>query len=145
MKTYEVLAKKQDVTLNLFAPEDALDIEMDAQRIAQTVANLLSNAIKFSPRGSCVTVTCGEEANGVFIEVSDTGRGIPVAQQDQIFSAFFQSQDEDTSEKQGMGLGLHVSKTIVELHGGHIAVHSEPGKGSRFRIWLPTQEVKHDE
>lgn len=137
VKTYAILADKQQITLKLEVSGDLPEIEIDEPRIVQTVANLLSNAIKFSDPGSTISVTCGATDDELFVEVADNGRGIAQSQQAQIFGAFYQSEAEDTSHKNGMGLGLHVSKTIVEMHGGRITLSSKPGEGSRFRVWLP--------
>jgi CheY-like chemotaxis protein len=109
----------------------------DDQRLTQVIINLLSNAVKFTPEGGAIRLNASlaEEKNGVYIiviQVSDTGIGILPEQQEKIFHAFEQA-DSGTSRKfGGTGLGLVISRRIVEMMGGEINVTSEPGKGSEF-------------
>jgi PAS domain S-box-containing protein len=108
----------------------------DPLRLQQVVFNLLSNAIKFTPPGGRITVTIwrGDRA---YIAVSDTGVGIDPADQDRIFDEFFQVAGANHSTLAGTGLGLSLSKRLVELMGGEISVDSTPGEGSTFTVSLP--------
>ena len=101
----------------------------DERRVRQVVFNLLSNAVKFTPQGGSVTLSTHPVAGSVHVSVTDTGPGIALEDQERIFEEF---QQAGTSERNGTGLGLAVSKRLVELHGGQIWVESEPGRGSRF-------------
>jgi signal transduction histidine kinase len=110
----------------------------DEQRLTQVLLNLVGNAIKFTDTGE-VSVTA-KAINGHFnVSVSDTGPGIPVEHQRRIFDQFHQVDSSNTKAKGGTGLGLAIAKQIVEMHGGRIWVESTLGKGSTFRMELPTR------
>jgi CheY-like chemotaxis protein/two-component sensor histidine kinase len=113
----------------------------DAQRLAQVIANLLSNAVKFTPEyGSIKLSACmlkrEESICHIQVEVSDTGIGISKEQQSRLFTSFEQAESSTTRKYGGTGLGLTISKRIVELMGGNIRMESEPGKGSLFSFTI---------
>jgi signal transduction histidine kinase len=99
--------------------------------------NLLGNAVKFTERGS-ITVTARSREEGVEISVTDTGIGIPRKALAVIFEPFRQVHDSSTKQNKGTGLGLHIVKRLLELLGGSIGVESEVGRGSTFRVWMPS-------
>jgi len=111
-------------------------IDADRGRLRQILYNLLSNAIKFTPEGGRVTVTAGQVGADFAIEVSDTGVGIAPADLGHIFEEFRQVGDLGLRQS-GTGLGLALTKRLVEAHGGRIAVESALGRGSRFTVTLP--------
>jgi len=106
-------------------------------RLAQLLDNLISNAIKFTPPDGSVTVRLAAADGAVSIEVSDTGIGVPEAERERLFERFFRSQTALERQIQGTGLGLHISKAIVEAHGGRIGVDSNEGSGTTFVVELP--------
>jgi len=112
----------------------------DATRLQQVVWNLLSNAVKFTDRGGSVTLGLEierEKANAI-IRVTDTGAGISADSFSRVFEAFWQENTGPTRGGRGLGLGLAITREIVELHGGHVEVESEGiGRGSTFRVTLP--------
>jgi CheY-like chemotaxis protein len=113
-------------------------VEVDADRFNQVMANLLSNAAKFSPTGDVVTVSVQRNAPGrVRIAVSDRGQGIPAEFRDRIFQKFSQADSSDRRAKGGTGLGLNISKAIVEKHGGVLSFASDAGEGTSFFVELP--------
>jgi signal transduction histidine kinase len=124
------------VELELDAP-DSLAVEVDGSRIVQLLDNLVSNAIKFTPSGGHVRVLVARRADRASIVVSDTGMGISAEDQARIFSRFFRTAEAGHEAIQGTGLGLTITKTIAEAHGGSITVASEPGRGTRFTVELP--------
>jgi signal transduction histidine kinase len=127
--------------LELRLAEQRLRVRGDPDRLAQVVGNLLSNAIKYSPSGGRVEIV-GEQENGtVRISVRDEGLGIPAEQQDKIFTKFFRG-DAAASGIAGSGLGLAFARAVVEAHGGRMSFTSESGKGSIFRVELPTESMK---
>ena len=109
----------------------------EPDRLAQVLDNLVSNAIKFTPGGGRVSVALSTQNGFVCIEVSDTGIGISGAERERLFERFFRSQSVLEAQIQGTGLGLYISKAIVEAHGGRIGVESEPGVGTTFVVELP--------
>jgi PAS domain S-box-containing protein len=124
----------------------------DGERVRQILANLLANAVRFTEPGGRITVSCGSSAtapadaqvavrdgaNGwTYVRVEDTGVGIPADQLERIWSAFVQVDPTRTRRFGGSGLGLTISRHLARLMGGDITVHSEPGLGSAFVVWLP--------
>ncbi|MFN3432236.1 MAG: PAS domain S-box protein, partial [Candidatus Sericytochromatia bacterium] len=132
-------AQKARLDLSLALSGGELPVGMDPHRVGQVLINLLNNAIKFTPAGGSIRVrvapqeTQGEAAYR--IEVADTGTGIAPGDRQKLFKRF--SQLDNASRKGGSGLGLSISKVLVEAHGGQIGVESEPGMGSTFWFTLP--------
>jgi len=117
------------------APE--LDVVRgDERRVRQILFNLLSNAVKFTPSGGTVVVTTAARGGEALVTVADTGPGIAPEDQERIFEEF-QQTGVGAQQREGTGLGLALSKRLVELHGGRIWVESELGRGSRFTFTLP--------
>jgi two-component system CheB/CheR fusion protein len=113
-------------------------IEADAARMQQVFWNLLKNAVKFTPRGGCVGIRCRPNEERVVVEVSDSGIGIEAGALERIFNAFEQAERSITQQFGGLGLGLAISKALVEMHGGRIEAQSEgQDRGATFRVWLP--------
>jgi len=117
-------------------PTDLPIIEADPMRLTQVIGNLVSNAIKYTPPRGSVTVSAGISEDMVWIRVSDTGPGIPVDEQEKIFTPFFRG-NQGRRIKQGMGLGLSIARDLVLAHGGRLELESTPGLGSHFTVWLP--------
>lgn len=119
---------------------------VDRRRIVQVLVNLVDNARKFTPRGGTVTVAMDSDAREAHLVVADTGPGIPTSECDRIFAPYYQRPTNSGlgAVGHGVGLGLAIVKSIVEHHGGRIALESGIGKGCRFNIILPNQAVSHD-
>lgn len=110
----------------------------DPVRIRQVVDNLLSNALKYTPAGGTVILRLAEQSTDeVALLIEDTGIGIDERELSQLFTRFFRTQDAEMRAIQGVGLGLAITKSIVESHDGHIDVESRAGTGSTFRVVLP--------
>jgi len=109
----------------------------DERKLKQVLVNLLSNAVKFTPEGGRVGVRAAPANGEVEVSVSDTGVGIADADQELIFEEFRQVGSDYARKHEGTGLGLALTKRLVELHGGRIWVKSELGKGSTFTFALP--------
>jgi signal transduction histidine kinase len=131
-------------TVRVHTPPYPVRVRIDATRIGQAVANLLSNAIKYSPKGDQVLVTLEETPDEVVVHVSDQGVGIPKEKIDRLFQTFYRVEHPETAEVEGLGLGLALTRAMVEAHGGRIWVESELGKGSVFRFSLPKQGVEYE-
>jgi signal transduction histidine kinase len=129
-------ALTNSVALELHGDPRVESVEGDERRIRQVIFNLLSNAVKFTPPGGNVDVSSARVDGVVRVSVADTGPGIAHADQERIFDEF-QQTDVGTSQHEGTGLGLALSKRLVELHGGKIWVESELGEGSTFVFTLP--------
>lgn len=112
-------------------------VPLDPERISQVIGNLLSNALKFCPRDGTIWVRCRTQEDGVLIEIQDTGMGIPLAEQTKLFQRYARSSNALQRGIAGTGLGLYISKAIVEAHNGYIWVESDTGLGAMFSIWLP--------
>ena len=116
--------------------ERPLLVRGDPNRLAQVLGNLLSNAIKYSPDGGVVELSAERHDRGVRLTVVDEGLGIAPDQQERIFTKFFRG-DAAATGITGTGLGLAVSREIIEAHGGRIGFDSDPGIGSTFWVELP--------
>jgi signal transduction histidine kinase len=131
--------KAKDQHLTFRAPPDLPLALCDEARTTQIVGNLLSNASKYTPEGGGITVTVSPAAEDGFLRVSvaDTGVGISADDQEKLFSRFFRAESAGLTGASGAGLGLHITRALVELHGGTIWLESEPGAGSTFHVTFP--------
>jgi len=129
-------ATREDVRVSISSDPGVDTVLGDERRIRQVVFNLLSNAVKFAPAGSTVDVAAARVDGEVRVSVSDSGPGIALEDQARIFEEFQQAA-AGRDQREGTGLGLALSRRLVELHGGHIWVDSEVGKGSTFAFTLP--------
>ncbi|MFL5351104.1 ATP-binding protein [Archangium sp.] len=118
-------------------PAEPVRIRGDAYRLEQVIANLLENALKYSPGDSTVRVTLEVRGDFVLLAVADEGIGIPRDQQEQLFERYFRARNVSVTSYGGLGLGLYISRDIVERHGGRIWVESEVGRGATFYVALP--------
>jgi PAS domain S-box-containing protein len=109
---------------------------MDTTQMQQALVNLIKNAMQAMTRGGTLTLATGENADGVWVSVADTGCGIPQEQLSRIFEPFY------TTKKKGTGLGLMIVQRIIRAHGGRIELESHVGRGTTFRLWLPLHERK---
>jgi signal transduction histidine kinase len=114
---------------------------VDPSRIAQVMDNLLSNAVKYTLAGGDVHVSLGPEDAGVVLEVADSGIGIAEADLDQVFTKFFRASTAESRAIPGVGLGLVITKAIVEAHGGTIEMDSSEGVGTTVRVRLPLAQA----
>jgi two-component system, OmpR family, phosphate regulon sensor histidine kinase PhoR len=109
----------------------------DADLIARALTNLIANAIKYSPVKTEIIVEARDAGGGLLVEVSDHGYGISADALPHIFEKFYRVPSAEDTDIPGTGLGLALVREIVELHGGRVIVHSEPGVGSTFAVRLP--------
>ncbi|HRF40983.1 MAG TPA: HAMP domain-containing sensor histidine kinase, partial [Saprospiraceae bacterium] len=134
------LMEEKDISAKLQIPNQPTTISGHRDRLTQVVVNLLSNAIKFcDAEAGSIKVTLTRESNRVRLTVSDNGPGIPAAQRAHIFERFTQLPGADGSKPQGSGLGLFISRTIVEDHGGQIGVEEGEDGGAMF--WVELEQL----
>ncbi len=139
VETFRALAEAKGTVIESAGAGEggALRVMADATRLRQVLMNLTSNAVKFTTRGR-VTIRCyaAEEGERVALEVEDTGIGIPADKLDSVFTAFDQVDTSTTRRHDGAGLGLTISRELVEMMGGRLEVSSREGEGSRFTVLL---------
>jgi signal transduction histidine kinase len=139
----KLISDREQIDLALSLPETPVLLVHDPDRIEQVLVNLISNAIKFTPPGGVITLSARERAQngrGFFeVSISDTGVGLSGSMKDKIFKDYqpFLSKERGPSHQKGVGLGLAISKKIVEAHGGRIWAEGETGEGATFRFTLP--------
>lgn len=139
MELFAPAVSSKEFTMKIEMLSDELFADIDHDRILQVLSNLIGNALKFTPKGGTVKLCVRKKANEVEISVADNGPGIPLEKQTEIFERFSQLR---TNDRRGIGLGLYISKWIVEAHKGEISVFSEVGKGSTFSFTLPVIVVQ---
>ncbi len=130
-------AERKKITLNFNSTEDEIIVYLDKDKVEKIITNLLSNAFKFTPDRGRIEVSVKRDDKFVKIGVSDDGIGIPKQNMDKIFDRFYQVDGSHTRKQEGTGIGLSLTKELVELHKGQIDVESEEGKGAAFIISLP--------
>lgn len=136
----EVITEQQSLSsrsIGLEVPSSPVVLQADCERLSQVVTNLVTNALKYSPENSPVQVRVSQSKHSALIQVHNEGSTIPQELQANIFEPFYRTPDAQSSSKKGWGLGLAISKQIVERHGGRIGVESSQEKGVTFRIELP--------
>ncbi len=132
---YQALTRDHEFRTHLREPLPR--VLADRRRARQVLRNLVDNAVKYSPAGGPVTISADVAGNSVHVSVTDEGLGIAPEHLEHIFDRFYQVDSASTRKVGGSGLGLSICKAIVEAHGGHLSVESQPGRGSTFRFTLP--------
>jgi two-component system phosphate regulon sensor histidine kinase PhoR len=140
LDTSRVKATQKELGLKVQSTPELPVVAGDFELLQGVLQELLDNAIRYSSSGGLITIMTSKRENAVVISVSDTGIGIPKADQERIFERFYRTDPARSRESGGTGLGLSIAKHLIDLHGGHIQVESEVGKGSVFSIYLPTGE-----
>jgi len=131
-------ANESQLTMVAEVPSNPIRLRMDAKRIEQVLFNLVGNAIKFTPAGGTIRVSLTPMDAEYMLSIQDSGLGISPENLPRLFEKFFQVDPSDTREHSGAGLGLAISKSIIEAHGGRIGVDSRLGEGSTFWFTLPS-------
>lgn len=144
VRTTRPLAKNKGLTLETSIPDGIAEVSGDRNRLLQVMLNLLNNAVKFTSRGG-ITVGIEDLGEELRVFVSDTGEGIYPAEKDKIFDEFYRIGDDLTGRPKGSGLGLSITKRIIEAHKGRIWVESRLGMGSTFFFTLSKAEELADE
>jgi len=137
-------ARERDLTLLVNLAAHVPDIAGDRRRLTEVLQNLLDNAVQYTPAGGQIMVSAGPKNGEVIFTVSDTGIGIPQADQPRIFERFYRVDVARSREVGGTGLGLSIAKHLVEVHGGRIWVESEVGRGSQFHFSVPVFDAERN-
>ncbi len=137
MKSNSAYGEQFGVEFVLKSELKNVKIRGDSDRLTQVLVNLLSNAAKYSPKNDKVVISVAQQDGAIRVSVTDRGQGVPEAFRSSIFSRFAQADSSDTRQKGGSGLGLNITKAIVEKHGGKIAFTSKKGEGTTFYFDLP--------
>ena len=133
------LFREKNIKIEARLPEKVSTVTVDLDRMIQVMLNLLSNAVKFCDSANgWIEVALSERDGGIRVDVRDNGRGISLEDHEAVFSKFHQVGDTLTDKPHGSGLGLHISRQIVEHFGGRMWVESTLGSGARFSFTLPT-------
>jgi len=136
------LSERRDIDLRIEVEPENLEVRADKSKFKQVLYNLLSNAIKFTPKGGRVWVNARVEEDALVVDVGDNGVGIAQEHHQRIFNEFYQLDTATTRQVEGTGLGLSLTRRLVELHGGEISLDSEPGRGSVFTFRLPLRGLE---
>jgi signal transduction histidine kinase len=138
-ETAGILGEEAGVTAVHSVPETPVRLAVDRHRIREMLLNIVTNAIKYTPQGGTVSLGLEEKDDAVVFTVRDSGIGIAAGDLPHIFERFWRADParSRTGDRPGIGLGLAITKWIVEAHGGSITVQSRPGRGTLFTIWLP--------
>lgn len=137
-------AGEADVKIEFSPPPGLPRLYADARRVKQMLLNLLSNAVKFTPAGGRVTIEAKTASDGITISVADTGIGIAADKMALVFTPFAQVDGSLKRKYEGTGLGLSLTKGLIELHGGSITLESAPGQGTTVSLWFPTERIITD-
>jgi signal transduction histidine kinase len=132
-------ASRARLTLDIAIADDALIFTADESRVRQVIYNVLSNAVGFSKPGDTIKISCWREDGMMVFSVEDQGVGIPKDQLGRVFERF--ESRSHGSKHRGAGLGLSVAKSLVEAHGGNLALDSEPGRGTRVTVRFPEVQI----
>jgi len=142
VNSYKEEIEKRKLKLEFKEPKKKLpQVMLDVEKMRLAIQNLLDNAIRYTHSGGQVTISLKGDKNKVEFRISDTGIGIPKDQQKRVFTKFFRGANAVKIETGGTGLGLYITKNIIEAHGGKISFKSEEGKGSTFYFSLPCGET----
>jgi PAS domain S-box-containing protein len=129
--------QRRQLAMTIDLPDDPIPFLGDRDMLERVVINLVGNAVKFTPEGGRIDVGLVTEGDSALLSVADTGIGIPLEEQEKLFTRFFRSSLAQEQAIPGSGLGLSIARAIVEKHGGSMSVESEPSEGTTFRVRLP--------
>lgn len=137
VKDIQEVFEGSSIRYEIDVPKEALPVVTDTVLLRVVLQNLLGNAVKYSPKGSVVSIRAAKNGNSAVFSVTDAGLGIPLAEQPRIFEKFFRAQNVRRMDTDGNGLGLYISKSIVDRLGGTLSFESVENKGTTFTVSLP--------
>lgn len=139
VERFQPVAREKGISLTVEQPDEALTVFCDPADVERIVVNLISNAVKYTKQGS-VSVRLGRNADGIRLDVTDTGIGIPADALLHLFREFYRAGNAKATEESGTGLGLSIVKLLLERYGGHAAVQSQDGVGTTVTATIPFAE-----
>jgi signal transduction histidine kinase len=134
------MAAEKGVKVDCHFPDDLPKVTADRAKLRRVFVNLVSNAVKFTPKGGSVDIRGAREGKMIRVAVTDTGIGVPAEDIPRLFDKYEQASTRSPRSERGTGLGLYITRQLVELHGGRIEVESQVGKGSTFSFTIPVAE-----
>lgn len=140
---FQSYANDRNIKFSYTSEMDTLLMKFDSVKVQKILFNLLSNAFKYTPDGGSINLHIYKENKNICVTISDTGQGIPDYEKKNIFERFYQA--EQSKENTGSGIGLHIVREYIAMHGGSISVKNNVPKGSIFTFCLPIQKVKNQE
>lgn len=143
MLTFEQVLTDKKVEVAGLDKLDSVFVEADKDLIHQVIYNLVDNAVKFTPEHGCISLSAAADNTRVIIAIRNSGEGIPPDELIRVFERFYKVDKSRSIDAKGAGLGLYIVKSVVEMHGGQIAVKSEVGKYTEFAFWLPANFSGH--
>jgi signal transduction histidine kinase len=135
------MARRRNVVFDARTPKSPVLVNADPTRLRQVLINLLSNAVKFTPEGKSVTLSCGRQDDWLVLIVADTGIGMEPKDIAEVMKPFHQVDNSFTRQHQGAGLGLPLTQSLVDLHGGEMRLESTRGSGTVVTVRLPGRRV----
>lgn len=139
---FDPVAAEKTIAIQSAFANNLPPLQVDPDRLRQVLHNLMANALRHTPEGGQITIRTALATGGVRLSISDTGEGIDPDKQSHVFDRFYRSEEGRRRDSGGAGLGLAISKAIVQAQGGHIAVASlGKNKGSEFAIWMPLENL----
>jgi signal transduction histidine kinase len=136
------MAREKEIEIETAVPGELPPLRADRAKLRRVLVNLVSNALKFTPRGGRVEISATLDGGAAKVSVSDTGVGIPPEDIERLFDKYEQARSRATRSEKGTGLGLYITRQLVELHGGRIEARSEVGRGSTFSFTIPVAHGK---
>lgn len=134
-------AEKRQQKLSLHVWPDTIIFAFDENRLQQILYNLINNAIKYTRQNGKIVVSTRVEGETAVVQVTDSGQGMTEEQQAAAFNLYYRTDDADSYDTTGRGLGLYIVRMLTEAHGGHVDLTSKPDQGSTFRVYLPMQPI----
>lgn len=146
ISSYKGQVERKEIKLQFLKPQASLpQVKIDVEKMRSVVQNLIDNAVRYTPKGGEITISLKKINQDIEFAVKDNGVGIPEEQKKRVFSRFFRAANVIRMETEGTGLGLFISKNIIEAHGGKIAFESKEGSGSIFRFSIPIKNNSAEE
>ncbi len=142
LQRFELLAASRRVELKSVLSPSLPMVEADIRLIERVLVNLIENGVRHTPEGGCVSLDCHPDGEGILVQVSDTGPGIPAVELPHIFERFYRAAGTGADSADGAGLGLAIAKRILDLHGSALSVRSEPNTGASFIFTLRAAEFR---